>query len=59
MIISRYQGGNTRHKIKVKVGLVHRSIEDNCVNLSEKWNQRRTIMVGTTVARDQFTDTIC
>ena len=51
MIISRYQGGNTQHKIKVKVGLVYWSIEDNCFNLSEKWDQRRTIMVGTTVAK--------
>ena len=56
MIISRYQGGNTRHKIKVKVGLVYWSIEDNCFNLSEKWDQRRTIMVGTTVAKGQILD---
>ena len=54
MIISGYQGGNTRHKIKVKVGLVYWSIEDNCFNLSEKWDQRRTIMVGTTVAKGQI-----
>ena len=56
MIISRYQGGNTRHKIKVKVGLVYWSIEDNCFNLSEKRDQRRTIMVGTTVAKGQILD---
>ena len=56
MIISRYQGGNTRHKIKVKVGLVYWSIEDNCFNLSEKWDQRRTIMVGTTVVKGQILD---
>ena len=56
MIISRYQGGNTRHKIKVKVGLVYWSIEDNCFNLSEKWDQRRTIMVGTTIAKGQILD---
>ena len=56
MIISRYQGGNTRHKIKVKVGLVYWSIEDNCFNLSEKWDQRRTIMVGTTIAKGQIPD---
>ena len=56
MIISRYQGGNTRHKIKVKVGLVYWSIEDNCFNLSKKWDQRRTIMVGTTVAKGQILD---
>ena len=56
VIISRYQGGNTQHKIKVKVGLVYWSIEDNCFNLSEKWDQRRTIMVGTTVAKGQILD---
>ena len=56
MIISRYQGGNTRHKIKVKVGLVYWSIEDNYFDLSEKGEQRRTIMVGTTVAKGQILD---
>ena len=56
MIILRYQGGNTRHKIKVKVGLVYWSIEDNCFNFSEKWDQRRTIMVRTTVAKGQILD---
>ena len=56
MIILRYRGGNTRHKIKVKVGLVYWSIEDNYFDLSEKGEQRRTIMVGTTVAKGQILD---
>ena len=48
-------GGNTRHKIKVKVGLVYWSIEDNCFNLSEKWYLKE-IMVGTTIAKGQIPD---
>ena len=37
----------------IEVGQVKRVAEDKYFNLSEKWKQRRTIMVGTTVAKDQ------
>ena len=56
MIISRYQGGNTQHKTKVKVGLGYCSTEDKCLNLHEKRNLKEN-MVGTTIAKDQSTDT--
>ena len=46
-------GGNTRRQIKVEVGLGYCSVEDKCLNLSAKWDQRRTIMVKTTIAKDQ------
>ena len=55
MIISRYQGGNTRHKIKVKVGLVYWSIEVKCLTLHEKWYLKEN-MVGTTIAKGQIPD---
>ena len=35
-------GCSTRWKIKVKVGLLYWSIEDKCLNLPEKWDQRRS-----------------
>ena len=40
-------------KIKIEVVKMHLSTEDKCFNLSEKWNQRGTIVVRTTVAKDQ------
>ena len=46
-------GGNTRRQIKLEVELGYCSIEDKCLNLSVKWDQRRTIMVKTTIAKDQ------
>ena len=55
MIISRYQGGNTQHKIKVKVGLGYCSTEDKCLNLHEKCNLKEN-MVGTTIAKGQIPD---
>ena len=48
--------GNTRRQIKLEVELGYCSIEDNCYNLSEKRDQRRTIMVGTTIAEGQILD---
>ena len=57
VIISRYQGGNTRRKIDIGVAEMYWSAEEKYFTLSEKWNQRRSIMVGTTIAKDQFTDT--
>ena len=53
MIISRYQGGNTQHKIKVKVGLGYCSTEDKCLNLYEKWYLKEN-MVGTTIEKGQI-----
>ena len=55
MIILRYQGGNTQHKIKVKVGLGYCSTEDKCLNLHEKRNLKEN-MVGTTIAKGQIPD---
>ena len=55
MIISRYQGGNTRHKIKVKVGLGYCSTEDKCLNLHKKRNLKEN-MVGTTIAKGRIPD---
>ena len=49
-------GGNTRRQIKIEVGLGYCSAEDKCSNLHEKWNQGEN-MAGTTIAKDQFTDT--
>ena len=56
VIISRYQGGNTRRQTKVEVGLGYCSSEDNYLNLHRKWYLKENI-VGTTIAKDQFTDT--
>ena len=55
MIISRYQGGNTRRQIKVEVGLGYCSAEDKCLNLHEKWYLKEN-MVGTTIAKGQIPD---
>ena len=55
MIISRYQGGNTRRQIKVEVGLGYCSTEDQCLNLHEKWYLKEN-MVGTTIAKCQIPD---
>ena len=49
-------GGNTRRQIQVEVGLGYCSIEDKCLNLHRKWYLKED-MVGTTIAKDQFTDT--
>ena len=49
-------GGNTRRQIKVEVGLGYCSAEDKCLNLHEKWYLNEN-MVGTTIAKDQLTDT--
>ena len=49
-------GGNTRRQIKVEGGLGYCSIEDNYLNLHRKWYLEEN-MVGTTIAKDQFTDT--
>ena len=49
-------GGNTRRQTKVEVGLGYCSIEDKCLNLHRKWYLKED-MVGTTIAKDQFTDT--
>ena len=57
MIISRYQGGNTRRQVKVEVGLGYCPAEDKCLNLSEKWDQRRTIWSETTIIDDWTTYT--
>ena len=48
-------GRNTQGKIKVKVGQVYWSTEDKCLNLHAKWYLKEN-MVGTTIAKDQFTD---
>ena len=56
MIISRYQGGNTRRQIKVEVVPGYWSTEDKCLNLHEKWYLKEN-MVGTTIAKNQFKDT--
>ena len=55
VIISRYQGGNTRWQIKVEVGLGYCSAEDKCLNLHEKWYLKEN-MVGTTIAKGQIPD---
>ena len=55
MIISRYQGGNTRRQIKVEVGLGYYPVEDKCLNLHEKWYLKEN-MVGTTIAKGQIPD---
>ena len=49
------KGGNTQHKIKVKVGLGYCSTEDKCLNLHEKRNLKEN-MVGTTIAKGQIPD---
>ena len=49
-------GGNTRRQTKVEVGLGYCSSEDNYLNLHRKWYLKEN-MVGTTIAKDQFTDT--
>ena len=49
-------GGNTRRQTKVEVGLGYCSTEDKCLNLHEKWYLKEN-MVGTTIAKNQFTDT--
>ena len=49
-------GGNTRRQIQVDVGPGYCSIEDKCLNLHRKWYLKED-MVGTTIAKDQFTDT--
>ena len=49
-------GGNTRRQIKLEVELGYCSIEDKCLNLHRKWYLKED-MVGTTIAKDQFTDT--
>ena len=53
VIISRYQGGNTRRQTKVEVGLGYCSAEDKCLNLHEKWYLKEN-MVGTTIAKCQI-----
>ena len=55
MIISRYQGGNTRRQIKVEVGLGYCSAEDKCLNLHEKWYLKEN-MVRTTIAKGRIPD---
>ena len=55
MIISRYQGGNTRRQIKVEVLPGYWSTEDKCLNLHEKCNLKEN-MVGTTIAKGQIPD---
>ena len=49
-------GGNTRRQIKLEVELGYCSIEGKCLNMHEKWYLKE-IMVETTIAKDQFTDT--
>ena len=49
-------GGNTRRQIKLEVELGYFSIEDKCLNLHRKWYLKED-MVGTTITKDQFTDT--
>ena len=49
-------GGNTRGQSKVELGLGYCSIEGKCLNMHEKWYLKE-IMVGTTIAKDQFIDT--
>ena len=55
VIVSRYQGGNTRRQIKVEVGLGYYSAEDKCLNLHKKWYLKEN-MVGTTIAKGQIPD---
>ena len=55
VIILRYQGGNTRWKIKVEVGLGYYSVEGKCLNLHEKWYLKEN-MVETTIAKGQIPD---
>ena len=53
---SRDTAGHTRWQIKVEVGLGYCSAKDKCLNLHEKWYLKEN-MVGTTIAKNQFTDT--
>lgn len=55
VIISRYQGGNTRWQIKVEAGLGYFSTADKCFNLHEKWYLKEN-MVGTTIVKGQIPD---
>ena len=55
MIISRYQGGNTRRQIKIEVGLGYCSAEDKCLNLHENWYLKEN-MVRTTIEKGQIPD---
>ena len=55
MIISRYQGGNTRRQIKVEVGLGYCSVEDKCLNLHRKWYLKEN-RVETMIAKGQILD---
>ena len=54
-IISRYQGGNTRRRIKVEVGPGYWSTEDKCLHLHRKWYLKEN-MVGTTIVKGQTPD---
>ena len=48
--------GITWRYIRIEVGQEKWSAKDKYFNLSEKWTQGEN-MVGTTIAKDQFTDT--
>ena len=54
-IISRYQGGNTRRRIKVEVGPGYWSTEDKCSHLHRKWYLKEN-MVGPTIVKGQTPD---
>ena len=56
MISSRYQGVILEVRSKYGVGPGYCSAEDKCLNLHEKWYLKEN-MVGTTIAKDEFTDT--